>query len=106
MQVVQHHIALLVHLDSTGAVAELVTFVLEDMQNPVFCGDKATTDDLLAELKGDRKEDLKRAKTQHATTLCPCDKLIGLLKTDPDDVSCLADCAHGQLQQQCTSVSK
>ena len=105
MQVVQRHIALLVHLHSTGAVAELVTFVLEDMQKPLFCGDKATTDDLLAELKGDRKEDLKQAQTEHATTLCPCDKLIGLLQTVPADVSCLADCIHGHLQHQCTSVS-
>ena len=104
MQVLQRHIALLVHLDSTGAVAELVTSVLEDTENPLSGEDQASTDELIAELKDERKEDLQEAVNQKATTLCPCQKLIGLLLTDPHDVSCLSDCTIASCNICCTSL--
>ena len=78
MQVLQRHIALLVHMDSTGAMAELMTSVLEDTDNPLSGENKASTEDLTTELKDERKEDLQEADNKKATMLCRCEQLIGL----------------------------
>ena len=100
MQVVQCHIRLLKHLNSTGAIRELVDSVFEEGVQSMCFEDQEARERFEATLQADRMADAARANVDGVTTLCACDDLIGLPITAPSRVCCLTTCCnHDQLQQ-------